>query len=505
MASGAGPRTSNQQASPGGDDWLACAKSAMSLVVSSLTEAPFGLALESIEDFRGELNALEALLMAQRKRAGFSERSTETIMKRSGKVSKGEAKKRTKRSNAIDENPELAKKMSDGDISTEQVDLLAEASDKTEGDAANDPELIEEITNSNPDQGKKVISKYIDDHTSQSDRDARYAYQRKRRKVRKSRGANGMPRLIIEGDDHSIDRMLNEIRRQADGLYRKDGGRDVPNSAHQRTNDQRLYDAAFEQITGRLDDAPSDENDQNDIASPSPDMAEPDGSAGPAQGNEDGTASPNLPAPAGSSRSKPRSKQGGNPTPPANKPGERPIMVFRSDISSLSDDPELLAEWKTELLGSGIVPSTLASYYRCISDFAVQLVDGDGIVLKHGRTKRRATPEQWVALVARDESCVNCGAHHTRCEAHHLKPWTSPAKGETNVDDMVLVCVDCHHRLHAANHTLEFAPLINKWVQRPATWDETPAPGPKKSTRRRTKPERADAKQRRKDRALANW
>ncbi len=490
MASEAGSATNS-----GGDDWLSCARSGMTLTTSALTQAPFGEALDAIEDFRGELNALEALLIAQRKRAGFSERSTETILKRSGKVSKGEAKKRTKRGNAIDENPELAKKMSDGDISTEQVDLLAEASDKTEGDAASDLELIEEITNSNPDQGKKVIRKYIDDHTSQSDRDARYAYQRKRRKVYKSRGANGMPRLIIEGDDHSIDRMLHVLRRRADNLYRNDGGRDVPGSAHQRTHEQRLFDAAFEQITGNPDDAASSDNER-DAAAPTSGTTEPDKSA-------ERDASSNLPAPKGSSTA---NRSGtARPTPPANKPGERPIMVFRSDISSLTDDPDLLAEWKTELLGSGVVPSTLASYYRCISDFAVQIVDGEGIVLKHGRSKRRVTPEQWVALVARDEACVNCGAHHTRCEAHHLKPWTSPAKGETNIDDMVLVCTDCHHRLHEANHTLEYASLINKWVQRPATWDETPASGPKKSPKRKTKPERADAKQRRKDRALAKW
>lgn len=452
MASGAGTRTATQQESPRGDDWLACARSAMSVVISSLTEAPFGPALESIEGFRDELNALEALLVAQRKRAGFSNRSTESIMKKSGKVSKGEAEKRTKRANAIDENPELAKKMASGDISTEQVDLLAEASEKTDGDAANDPELIDEIAGSNPDQGKSIIRKYVDKHTNQDDRDSRYARQRRRRKVTKSQAPNGQARLTIEGDNESIDAMLRALSKRSDELYRRDGGRDVPSDKHPRTNNQRLFDAAFEQITGRLDPCG---DGATDAAASTTD-------ASGTSASKAGSSEPNAPT----------------PTPPANRPGERPTMIFRSDISKLTDDPEQLAAWTAELIGTGLVPSTLASYYRCISDVAVQLVDADGIILKHGRSKRRATPEQWVAMVVRDGGCVDCGAHHTRCEAHHLIPWTAPAKGETNIDDMALMCVDCHHRLHAANFTLEFDPHMKKWLKRPATWDETPTSGP---------------------------
>ena len=447
----------NPTNSPGGDDWLSCAKAAMSVVVSSLAQAPFEDALQAAEDFRGELTAVEALHIAKRQQAGFSDRSTETVMKKSGKVSKGEAKKRTKRGKAVEKNPGLAKKMASGEISTEQIDLIAEASEQTDGEAAEDEKLIDDIAGANPDQGRKIARKYVDDHTDQNDRDDRYARQRKRRKVYKGRNTNGMSSIIIEGDDESVNGMLESLRKRADEMYRRDGGRDVPADQHARSNDQRLFDAAFEQITGRI---------------------------------ETGEASAKSDEPARA---------------PANRPGERPLMVFRSDISGLTDDPELLASWITELVGGGTVPSTLASYYRCISDFAVQLVNSEGAVLKQGRKTRRVTPDQWAAMVVRDGGCVQCGAHHTRCEAHHQRPWTSPARGETNIDEMVLLCVDCHHRLHELNQTIYQDPN-GKWKVRAATLDETPARGPTKKRKRKAKPEsRAASKQRAAKRALAKW
>ena len=180
-------------------------------------------------------------------------------------------------------------------------------------------------------------------------------------------------------------------------------------------------------------------------------------------------------------------------------------MVFKSDISSLSDDPELLASWTAELVGGGLVPTTLASYYRCISDFAVQLVNSEGAVLKQGRKTRRVTPDQWAAMVVRDGGCVQCGAHHTRCEAHHQRPWTSPARGESNIDEMVLLCVDCHHRLHELNQTIYQDPN-GRWKVRAATLYETPARGSTKKRKRKSKPERrAASKQRAAERALAKW
>ncbi len=458
MASGEGFHTASAPA----DEWLSSARAAMNVVATSLSQAPFAHAIDEIQTYRGELESLEALLVAQRSEAGFSDTSTEAIMKRSGRVSKGEARKRTKRSETIKKNPKLAKKLSKGDLSAEKLDLLSEADDKTDGAAAHDSTLIEKLENANPDEGRSIIRDFIDDHTSQDERDSRYAKQRRRRKVWKEKRRNGMSRLVAEGDDESIDEMIGALRQNSDVLYRDDGGRDVANKDHPRSHDQRMFDAAHKLLT------------QDPDVEPSPEQSSADQ---PATTRSRGKA--------------------------PNRPSTRPAMVFTANITDISDDPALLAQWKAELIGSGIVPTPIRDYFACISDLSLLLVDQDGDPLWKGRGVRNATPGQWLALIVRDKGCVQCGAHHSRCEAHHQTPWTAPAKGESNIDELVMLCVDCHHRLHELNHTIYRNKSSGKWETRPATWAETPANGPPKrrpprsrgsgppDNGQRTKPDRA--------------
>jgi len=50
-----------------------------------------------------------------------------------------------------------------------------------------------------------------------------------------------------------------------------------------------------------------------------------------------------------------------------------------------------------------------------------------------------------------DKGCVLCLADISECEAHHLIPWNAPDKGQTNIDEMAMVCTDRHHFIHAAH------------------------------------------------------
>lgn len=427
MTSGHRTTTNSGHAS----DWLSASQSAMNVVTAGLAEAPFGPAIEAIDEFRRKLDATEALLIARRTQAGHSDRSTEGVIKQSGGISKGEAKKRTSRAATIEKNPKLAKKLVDGDISTEQIDLIADASSKTDGLAAHDDELIDEVSAINPDLGRAVARKFIDDHMTPEERLSRYERQRKRRKAYKRRSFNGMSQLILEADDESIDSMFRSLVKRGDRMYREDGGRDVPGSKHPRTNEQRLFDAAKEKILSELEVPSSD------------------------------TASKTAPPSPSRKVSQPRSR-----------PGERPTMVFTTKLSDVTNDPDLLAQWQAELIGTGIVPAPVASYYRCISEFAGQILSDKGEVLWHGRSVRRATPGQWVALVARDGGCVRCGADPHLCEAHHIIPFNASAKGETNIDEMVLVCLDCHHWVHETNTTIMWEPGTGTWQYRNARWEE---------------------------------
>lgn len=105
-----------------------------------------------------------------------------------------------------------------------------------------------------------------------------------------------------------------------------------------------------------------------------------------------------------------------------------------------------------EIPGRGPVPPAELSRLACNSDFYGVLFSGDGVPLWHGRRVRLATDAQWRALIARDRGCVVCGAAPSRCEAHHLVPWSQG--GLTDLDAMALICSHHHHLVHDFGYRL---------------------------------------------------
>ncbi len=63
-----------------------------------------------------------------------------------------------------------------------------------------------------------------------------------------------------------------------------------------------------------------------------------------------------------------------------------------------------------------------------------------------GRRLRTATEAQRIALTARDQHCIGCGANPLWCRAHHIIWWSK--NGPTDLSNLVLVCDDCHHKIH---------------------------------------------------------
>ena len=139
--------------------------------------------------------------------------------------------------------------------------------------------------------------------------------------------------------------------------------------------------------------------------------------------------------------------------------GGRPAVV----ININGDNPDAAAE----MAGVGPIPDTVAAEILARADIFVSITDVQNKNLWFGRVKRRATMTQFIALVARDKSCVLCGAHWLRCEVHHLTPWNAPAQGKTNIDELVLVCSSCHHDVHSAAQTIVPA-TATTWTTRPA-------------------------------------
>ena len=82
-----------------------------------------------------------------------------------------------------------------------------------------------------------------------------------------------------------------------------------------------------------------------------------------------------------------------------------------------------------------------------------------------GRKQRTASEAQRVALIARDQHCIGCGANPLWCRAHHIIWWSK--NGPTDVDNLVLVCDDCHHKIHDHGWQVYKHPTTGKYQLKP--------------------------------------
>jgi 5-methylcytosine-specific restriction protein A len=89
----------------------------------------------------------------------------------------------------------------------------------------------------------------------------------------------------------------------------------------------------------------------------------------------------------------------------------------------------------------------------CDAEVLPTVLGGPGEVLDVGRARRTATAPQRRGLEARDGGCINCGAPPSRCQAHHLDHWAAD-HGCTDVDDLALLCRDCHILVHEAHYRI---------------------------------------------------
>jgi hypothetical protein len=75
------------------------------------------------------------------------------------------------------------------------------------------------------------------------------------------------------------------------------------------------------------------------------------------------------------------------------------------------------------------------------------VLGGAGEVLDLGRTRRHFSRAQRRALVERDGGCAGCHLPPAFAEAHHIRWWERDA-GPTDLDNGILLCTACHHRIH---------------------------------------------------------
>ena len=97
-----------------------------------------------------------------------------------------------------------------------------------------------------------------------------------------------------------------------------------------------------------------------------------------------------------------------------------------------SSEPVSAGTCRRMAAGGGIIPVVLGSA---------------GEILDWGREKRLFTRAQRRALVERDGGCAMCGLPPQMTKAHHVRWWQRDT-GPTDLDNGVLLCESCHHRIH---------------------------------------------------------
>ncbi len=124
-------------------------------------------------------------------------------------------------------------------------------------------------------------------------------------------------------------------------------------------------------------------------------------------------------------------------------PGAATTVVMRMNLADLNsgcglatvdgiEQPLDAGSARRLAASAGIIPAVLGTA---------------GEVLDLGRTVRHFTRAQRLALVERDGGCAGCHLPPAFAEAHHLRWWERDA-GPTDLDNGVLLCTACHHRIH---------------------------------------------------------
>ncbi len=123
------------------------------------------------------------------------------------------------------------------------------------------------------------------------------------------------------------------------------------------------------------------------------------------------------------------------------KPPRGPRLLLIADYDAIS------RELRNCRLGDGTpIPTEKIRDLACQSEILPAIFRGASQPMDMGRSRRAASPAQRIALVARDKACVGCGANANWCQAHHIIPWA--IQGNTDIDDMCLLCSRCHHKVH---------------------------------------------------------
>ncbi len=344
-------------------------------------------ALAALGRLRGALDATEVRLTAAVDSLGDHGAGSATVLRSVTHCSDREAKKRERRARSLSEMPRIAAALASGSLPTETVDALVRAADMTDPRVVDcDQRLLADLTTRPADLGARHIRDWTRSHQCVLDREQRLERQREARSANWFTGDDEMLVVHASFDPVTGSGLRSILDAEVELLWRADGGRDGrPNDIRNPT--QRRADA----------------------------LARVLGVGGPRADSD-----------------------------PAVEPAATTTtVVVVADIGVIDGtDPE----GRCEILDTGPVPPSILAHLSPNTLWRGALFDGAARPLWLGRGRRLASQDLRLMVAVRDRHCVLCGAPVSRCDAHHVTPWSEG--GSTDPDNIILVCTPCHTLIH---------------------------------------------------------
>jgi hypothetical protein len=141
---------------------------------------------------------------------------------------------------------------------------------------------------------------------------------------------------------------------------------------------------------------------------------------------------------------------------PTGEPGSNPPNVNAViDVATLLGESPDLATARCKIDGVGTVARTLLDQMCCDARFTRFIMSGPSQILDMGRSTRLATSSQRRALRVRDRHCrfPSCSRRPQWCDIHHIAGWVE-SLGETNIDNLILLCRRHHTLVHNSKWTI---------------------------------------------------
>ena len=146
-----------------------------------------------------------------------------------------------------------------------------------------------------------------------------------------------------------------------------------------------------------------------------------------------------------------------------------------ADICVVAHVDEATGKLVAELPDRTKLPDAVLEELACNARLTGVIYDRKGKAIWRAESVRCATDAQRQILIARDGGCFGCDAHPGVCDAHHVTPVSQG--GPTKIDNLVLACWRCHHKIHHLNWQIH-GPPGNRTLHPPGAPNYGPAHAP---------------------------